>query len=122
LTGLLLLVAACAIGARADPTASPTVLVTVTTADGDHLAFDPAEIAVPARAPVRLTFRNGSSLPHNLVFTTGIEAATDTIVEPGESQELAMGSLAPGVYRFVCTIHQEMSGALTAGVLNAPPS
>jgi plastocyanin len=104
----------CAIGTQG-PTTSAAVSVTVTTAPGDQLAYAPAEIAVPAGAPLRLTFRNGSDVPHNLVFTTGISAATETIVEPGESQELAIDPLAEGVYRFVCTVHEEMSGTLTAG-------
>lgn len=104
----------CAIGTQA-PTASPAVSVTVTTAPGDRLAYAPPEIAVPAGTPIRLTFRNGSSVPHNMVFTKGIAAATDTIVEPGDSQVLAIDPLADGTYRFVCTVHEEMSGTLTAG-------
>jgi plastocyanin len=111
---LALLVVGCAIGTQG-PITSPAVSVTVTTAPGDQLAYAPAEIGVPAGAPLRLTFRNGSDVPHNLVFTTGIAAATDTIVEPGESQELAIDPLAEGTYRFVCTVHEEMSGTLTAG-------
>ena len=105
---------ACAIGTQG-PTTSVVISVTVMTAPGDQLAYAPAEIAVPAGAPLRLTFRNGSNVPHNLVFTTGIAAATDTIVEPGESQEVAIAPLAEGTYRFVCTVHEEMSGTLTAG-------
>lgn len=113
---MALLVAGCAIGAQARPTALPDVWVNVTTAAGDHLAFEPAELAVPAGAPLHLTFRNGSSVPHNLVFTTGTTAATDTIVLPGESQELTVGPLGAGDYRFVCTIHDGMAGTLTAKV------
>ena len=104
----------CAVGTQG-ATTSAVISVTVTTAPGDQLAYAPAEITVPAGAPLRLTFRNGSNVPHNLVFTTGISAATDTIVEPGESQDLAIDPLAEGTYRFVCTVHEEMSGTLTAG-------
>jgi len=107
-------VVSCAIGSQG-PTTSAVVSVTVTTAPGDQLAYTPADITVPAGAPLRITFRNGSNVPHNLVFTTGIAAATDTIVEPGQSQELAIDPLAEGTYRFVCTVHEEMSGTLTAG-------
>ena len=113
--GLAVVLAGCALGAQARPTESPVVPVTVATAAGDHLAFDPSAVAVPAGAPLRLTFRNGSTIPHNLVFTTGIDAATETIVDPGASHELAIGPLGAGVYRFVCTIHEEMTGTLTAG-------
>ena len=45
--------------------------VTITSAPGETLAFDPAETTVRAAGPIAITFRNGSSLAHNLVFTAG---------------------------------------------------
>jgi plastocyanin len=113
LVGLALILGGCAPGG--DPGGSAGVEVTVTTAPGETLAFEPPGLAVPAGAPVRLTFHNGSAVAHNLVFTTGITAATSTIVEPGSSEQLAVGPLADGTYRFVCTIHEEMTGQLVAG-------
>jgi plastocyanin len=86
--------------------------VTITTATGEKTAFDPAEIAVSAAVPIAITFRNRSSLAHNLVFTAGLTAATRTIVEPGTSDEILIAPLAPGSYPFVCTIHDGMSGKL----------
>ena len=111
--GLTLLVAGCALGAQAGPSASSPAAVTVTTAPGESLAFVPSDVSVPARAAVRLTFHNASAVAHNLIFTTGIDAATDTIVEPGTSETLSIGPLADGTYRFVCTIHEEMTGELS---------
>ncbi len=94
--------------------ASPPVsaAVTFTTAMGETTAFDPAEAAVSAAGPIAITFRNRSTLPHNLVFTAGLTATTRTIVEPGTSDELLIGPLAPGTYPFVCTIHDGMAGKL----------
>ena len=72
--------------------------MTITTAPGETLAFEPAETTVAAAARVKLTFRNGSSLAHNLVFTGGLTGATRTIVEPGTSDELLLapaGARAP---------------------------
>lgn len=89
--------------------------MTVSTAPGESLAFVPAGITAPARTPVRLTFHNASAIAHNLVFTTGIDAATETIVDPGASETLSIGPLADGKYRFVCTIHEEMMGELAVG-------
>jgi plastocyanin len=108
---LVLLLAGCAIGAG--QAATKTVDVSVRTAAGEHLAFEPADVSVPAGARVHVTFTNGSSFPHNLVFTSGITAATPTIVEPGESAQLAFRPAAPGSYIFVCTIHDGMHGTLT---------
>jgi plastocyanin len=90
-----------------------SVDVTITTAAGDATAFVPAETVVQTARPIAITFRNGSSLPHNLVFTAGLTGATRTIVEPGTSDELLVSPLAPGTYPFVCTIHDGMSGKLT---------
>jgi plastocyanin len=114
LVGLALVLAGCALGAQARPTASSPARLTVSTAPGESLAFVPSEVSVPAGATVRLTFHNASAVAHNLVFTTGIDAATTTIVDPGTSETLSIGPLAAGTYRFVCTIHEEMMGELTA--------
>jgi len=114
--GLLTPLVAGCIATAPGVTASPpgSVDVTITSAAGTATAFDPAEIEVRAARPIVITFRNASSLPHNLVFTAGLTAATRTIVEPGTSDELLVSPLAPGTYPFVCTIHDGMSGKLIA--------
>jgi plastocyanin len=86
--------------------------VIVTTLPGETLSFQPTQIVVQAPGPAALTFRNASSLPHNLTFTIGLTAATRTIVEPGGSDQVPLAPLAPGAYRFVCTIHDGMTGTL----------
>jgi plastocyanin len=91
---------------------SAAASVTITSAPGEVLAFEPKEITVRAAGPISITFRNGSSLPHNLVFTAGLAAATRTIVEPGASDQLVVLPTAPGSYRFGCTIHEGMTGDL----------
>lgn len=90
-----------------------TVAVTIASAPGEIIAFDPAEIEVDATGPVSITFRNASSLPHNLTFTVGVNAATRTIVEPGTTDELLLSAPGSGTYPFVCTIHDGMTGTLT---------
>jgi plastocyanin len=106
-------VAGCAAaGPTTVPTASAADAVTITSAPGDTLAFEPDEATVRADGPITLTFRNGSSLPHNMVFTAGLTASTRTIVRPGTSDELLLVPPAPGAYPFVCTIHDGMAGTL----------
>lgn len=114
LGGLLAPLFAGCIATAPDVTASPlmSATVTITTATGEATAFDPAETAVSAEGPIAITFRNRSSLAHNLVFTAGLTAATRTIVEPEASDELVIPPLAPGTYPFVCTIHDGMAGKL----------
>ena len=111
--GATLLLAGCSLGIGT--TASSGVDIAVETAPGEQLAFVPEELRVPAGVPVRMTFRNGSSVAHNLVFTSGISAATKTIVDPGTTEELALATPGPGAYQFVCTIHDGMAGTLTVG-------
>lgn len=88
------------------------VRVAVATAPGEMLAFDPSEIEVGSVVPVTMTFRNGSSVAHNLTFTDGLAVATRTIVEPGVVEVLHIVPPAAGTYPFVCTIHAEMTGQL----------
>jgi len=107
------LLAGClAAGPAATATPQAVVSVTITSAPGETLAFEPAETTVQAAGPVAMTFRNDSSLPHNLVFTAGLIAATRTVVEPGTTDQLLLVPPAPGAYPFVCTIHDGMAGTL----------
>ena len=86
--------------------------VAISTASGETLAFEPAQATVRASGPIDITFQNRSSLAHNLVFTGALTAATRTIVEPGASAHLLLGSIEPGSYPFACTIHEGMGGSL----------
>jgi plastocyanin len=109
LAGLALL---AALGACSAASGGEPVTVTIASAPGERLAFEPAETTVPSGGQIRIAFRNGSSLPHNLVFTGGLTNATRTIVEPGASDELLLGTPGPGTYPFACTIHVGMTGRL----------
>lgn len=89
--------------------------VEIATAPGEALGFLPTSATVPV-GPVVLTFRNRSRLEHNLTFLGGLGIKTRTIVQPGADEVLQISALAPGSYRFVCTIYHvtvgEMSGML----------
>lgn len=86
--------------------------MTISTAPGDRLAFEPAETKIRATGPITVTFQNGSSLAHNITFTAGVEAGTQTIVRPGTSDHILLAPPPPGAYPFVCTIHEGMTGQL----------
>jgi glucose/arabinose dehydrogenase/plastocyanin len=91
--------------------------VTVGTDTGADLKFDPAEVSARAGAPITITFQNRSTVPHNLTFQDPVKAATSTVVQPGSSEALQLGTLDAGTYPFVCTLHPGMDGKLvvTAG-------
>jgi plastocyanin len=94
------------------PSSSSAAAVTISSASGETLAYDPAEATVRATGPIAITFTNRSSLAHNLVFTGGLTGGTRTIVEPGASADVVVGPAAPGRYPFGCTIHEGMRGTL----------
>lgn len=103
----LVLVALGCAGEQGSP--SPAA-ITISTAPGERLAFDPAQATVTGPGMVEITFRNGSALAHNLVFTGTVEAGTRTIVEPDTEDEVVVDLSARGAYPFVCTIHDGMAG------------
>lgn len=88
------------------------VRIAVATAPGETLAFDPVEVEIGSVVPVTMTFRNRSSIAHNLTFTNGLSVATRTIVEPGLDEVLHIVPPTAGTYPFVCTIHAGMTGKL----------
>jgi plastocyanin len=90
----------------------PPAVITISTAPGERLAFDPTQSAVAGPGRLEITFRNVSSVAHNLVFTGGVEAGTRTIVEPATEDDVVVDFPAPGTYPFVCTIHDGMAGAV----------
>lgn len=111
--------------ACASPTAPPlaplpsgTTEVTISSASGDALEYVPHVIEVGGGRPIAVTFRNESTLPHNVVFTGDLTASSRTIVAPGGMDRFQIGTPRPGSYPFVCTIHVGMAGTLviaTAG-------
>ncbi len=89
------------------------VELTVGTDEGAANEFDPDQISAPAGATVRLTFTNEATVPHNLTFGDPINAATEVIVDPGESETIEFTAPEAGEYTFVCTLHPGMEGTLT---------
>ena len=103
-------------GATASGPGVPTgdvVEITVGTDEGAENLFDPTEVTVETGVTVRLTFTNEATVPHNLTFGDPINAATSTIVDPGESETIEFVAPEPGEYTFVCTLHPGMEGTLT---------
>jgi len=80
-----------------------------------NVAFDQSEISLPAGTPLRIILDNqDSGVPHDIRVLDGDRelVTSATVSGPGQT-EVRFGPLAPGSYRFVCTVHPNMTGTLT---------
>jgi plastocyanin len=97
------------------PTPSGGV-ATVVTAQG--IAFDTAEIVLPASQAARIHFvNNDAGVQHNLVISGDESLAEqffngDLVMGVGEA-DYVIPPLEPGTYYFACVVHPNMNGVVT---------
>jgi plastocyanin len=84
-----------------------------------NIAFDKTELTVPADEPFVIHFQNDDAgVPHDVAIREG--SASGNQIFKGETfngvaaRDYAVQPLAAGEYAFVCTIHPNMVGTLTA--------
>jgi plastocyanin len=105
------------------PTAAPSdggggAVVQVTlTASG--IAYDTDSLEVPANTPFQIVFTNNDAgIPHNVAIhkdsPTGPEVWKGDIFNGVETRTYDVPALPAGTYGFVCTVHPNMTGTLTA--------
>ncbi|HET7727287.1 MAG TPA: cupredoxin domain-containing protein [Candidatus Limnocylindrales bacterium] len=115
-------------GASAEPSASPSEAasgapsggpsgdaVTITAA---NIAFGESEVEVPADTEFTIRFENNDAgVPHNVeIKDAGNQSVfMGDIFNGVETRDYAVPALAAGEYTFVCTVHPNMTGTLTAG-------
>jgi plastocyanin len=85
-----------------------------------NVAFDKSELTAPADTPFQIVFHNNdASIQHNVAIhegtPTGPEVFKGEIFAGVETRTYDVPALAAGTYGFVCTVHPNMSGTLTAG-------
>jgi mono/diheme cytochrome c family protein/plastocyanin len=117
--------ASSAPGASAAPSGAPTaapsggsaVVQLKLTASG--IAYDTDSLEVPANTPFQIVFTNNDAgIPHNVAIhkdsPTG-ELVWQGEIFPGvETRTYDVPALPAGTYGFVCTVHPNMTGTLTA--------
>jgi plastocyanin len=93
---------------------SPRFTLRLETHDVTSTAFifQPDPIVAPATTAVSLMFVNASTAPHTLVLLAPIDSGTTGPLDPGQSQRLDFTTPSAGTYRFVCTVHEGMTGTL----------
>ncbi|MEX1171864.1 MAG: cupredoxin domain-containing protein [Chloroflexota bacterium] len=84
-----------------------------------NIAFDKSAITVPAGEPFQIVFANNDAgIPHNVAIhegsPTGPAVFTGEIFNGVETRTYDVPALAAGTYGFICTVHPNMVGTLTA--------
>ena len=106
------------VDASAAPSASSDSGAIQITASG--LAFEQADVSVPAGEPFKIDFANNDAgTPHNVAIhrgsATGEEVFKGEIFSGVETRTYDVPALDAGSYGFVCTVHPTMVGTMTAG-------
>lgn len=91
-------------------TAGPDGVQAVQVEANPQYRFVPATVRV-GTGRVRITLRVAGATPHNLTFTSLVDAGRRVAVPTlsgGVQQSIDFRVSTPGQYRFVCTIHQDL--------------
>ncbi len=101
------------------PAASAAPAATVIKIVAQNIAFDLTEIEVPAGQPFQIEFvNNDAGIPHNVAIAEG--SPTGKVVFQGDivtgvtTVTYDVPALPAGTYGFVCQVHPNMTGTLTA--------
>jgi plastocyanin len=118
LIALAVLAAACspAAAAPSEPAGSPAAGTLQISAK--DLKFSTDQLTAPAGKPFAIQFDNQEPAPHNVSIYRD-EALSDTVFVQDPfggpaTQTYAIPALEAGSYVFVCDVHKEMRGTLTA--------
>ena len=101
-------------GASQQPGQSVTLKLTA-----QNIAYDTDSLEVPANTPFRIEFTNNDAgIPHNVAVhegsPTGPAFWTGEIFNGVETRTYDVPALPAGTYGFVCSVHPNMTGTLTA--------
>lgn len=102
----------------AAPSASAAAGGTVIDLAAAAIAFDQSALSAPADAPFQIAFANNDAgIPHNVEIkdAAGTSVYKGEIFNGIETRTYDVPALAAGAYPFLCTVHPNMAGTLTAG-------
>ncbi len=115
LAALAIVSAACSSGSAAAPTPPASIPADAITVVAKDLAFQPTEVAAPADQPFTIVLDNQEDIPHNIAIkdSTGAVVFKGEIINKGQEVN-AIPALAAGSYPFLCEVHPNMTGTITA--------
>ena len=104
-------------GGEGTPAPSTDPQAEVVTIEALNVAFVQTEVTVPADTAFTLHFDNQDpSVPHDVVISDASDTEvfrTDTFPGP-EARDYSVPGLAAGSYPFICSVHPNMTGTITA--------
>jgi plastocyanin len=119
LLSLAAVLAACS-GASADPGTTTPVPPGSPTGNtvgvvAKDMQFSPATITVEAGSPVQIAFDNKEGAPHNIAISdaSGKNVFKGEIVS-SKAITYQVPALASGTFTFICEVHPDMKGTITA--------
>ena len=115
LAALAIVSAACSSGSAAAPTPPASIPADAIAVVAKDLAFQPTEVAAPADQPFTIVLDNQEDIPHNIAIkdSTGAVVFKGEIINKGQEVN-AIPALAAGSYPFLCEVHPDMTGTITA--------
>ena len=99
------------------PSGSTAPSGTVLEISAQNVAFSTDTLSAPAGVPFTIRFDNqDASIQHNVEIkdSTGAVAFKGEIFAGVGQRDYAVPALAAGTYQFLCTVHPNMTGTLTA--------
>jgi plastocyanin len=97
--------------------AAPSAVEGAVLIEAENVRFTPAQVEVPADEPFQIDFRNldGGTLHNVEIKSAQGESVFRGQAFTGEAQEVYdVPALTGGIYPFVCSVHPEMTGSMTA--------
>ncbi len=114
-TALAIVLAACAGAAPAPamrPVAADGSAVSITAS---HMQFVERDVAVPAGLAFTIEFDNQDGEPHNIAISDASRASVfKGEIVSATTISYSVPALAAGRYAFICEVHTDMRGSMTA--------
>jgi plastocyanin len=104
-------------GASASAGPSGSAAPSVVELAAQNIAFTPTELSVAADVAFQINFANNDAgVPHNVEIKDagGVSIFKGDIFNGVETRTYAVEPLTAGTYQFVCSVHSNMTGTLTA--------
>ena len=99
------------------PAGSPGAGVGTVQISANNIAFEQTTVSAPAGTAFVISFDNKEAQPHNIQIkdASGNSLFKGDIVMGPKQVDYQVPALPAGTYTFVCDVHPNMTGTLTAG-------